>query len=463
VGASAGDGTIFKVDGIDVTLDGNYSNGTSNSGLESMVSDIQSQLNANSPGTYTVAAEGEDGFKITNNLPGSDAVVISDIDMLGLDLGFAPTTGDTAANTATDAKFDVSGANGSVTVTLDENYANYTALAEDIQTQLGTTDYEVTNDNGTITIKNLFDDDAVSISNANAVAEAYGFGDNPGGITTNASMTIDGYEITLSGDYSDGDTVAFTAMAEELETALNDAGGDYTVTYDDTDGTMSIVNNVLGSDAVEITAVDTNATNAGFTVSSGTAGIGSGSISLEEGDFNIQVGDGEVVGITGTFANDDELAAKINQELSGIAADITSDGSLRLMSTQDITLSGTEAGTGGLFGFTDLTITAGEGDLASSNVLNVANANETIVRVDAALTNVSNLRSTFGAIQNRFESTISNLTVTAENLTSARSRIMDTDFAAETAALTRAQILQQAGTAMLAQANALPQNVLSLL
>jgi len=66
-------------------------------------------------------------------------------------------------------------------------------------------------------------------------------------------------------------------------------------------------------------------------------------------------------------------------------------------------------------------------------------------------------------MQNRFESVISNLQVSVENTEASRSRIMDADFAAETAALTRAQILQQAGTAMLAQANAAPQSVLSLL
>lgn len=83
--------------------------------------------------------------------------------------------------------------------------------------------------------------------------------------------------------------------------------------------------------------------------------------------------------------------------------------------------------------------------------------------IDKALTQISNLRSELGAVQIRFENTISNLTVSSENLTSARSRIMDADFAQETANLTRAQILQQAGVAMLAQANALPQNVLALL
>ena len=72
-------------------------------------------------------------------------------------------------------------------------------------------------------------------------------------------------------------------------------------------------------------------------------------------------------------------------------------------------------------------------------------------------------RAELGAIQNRFSSVVANLQTSAENLTAARSRIQDADFAAETAELTRGQILQQAGTAMIAQANSLPQSVLSLL
>jgi flagellin len=90
-------------------------------------------------------------------------------------------------------------------------------------------------------------------------------------------------------------------------------------------------------------------------------------------------------------------------------------------------------------------------------------ATEAIKTVDAALSLVNGERAKFGALQSRFASTVSSLQVTSENLSAARSRIMDADFAAETASLTRAQILQQAGTAMLAQANQLPNNVLSLL
>src|SRR5690606_16626251 len=92
-----------------------------------------------------------------------------------------------------------------------------------------------------------------------------------------------------------------------------------------------------------------------------------------------------------------------------------------------------------------------------------ANALAAITNIDNALTEVNTARATYGAIQNRFESVIGNLQIASENVTAAKSRIMDADFAAETAAMTRGQILQQAGTAMLAQANSLPNTVLSLL
>jgi flagellin len=97
------------------------------------------------------------------------------------------------------------------------------------------------------------------------------------------------------------------------------------------------------------------------------------------------------------------------------------------------------------------------------DVSTVESSMRTIAIIDSALAGVNGQRARYGALQARFSSTISNLETTAENLSASRSRIQDADFAAETAALTRAQILQQAGTAMLAQANTIPQNVLSLL
>ncbi len=97
------------------------------------------------------------------------------------------------------------------------------------------------------------------------------------------------------------------------------------------------------------------------------------------------------------------------------------------------------------------------------DVLTQSSSTSGLLTIDFALQQINTLRSELGAVQTRFESTISNLQITVENLTAARSRIQDADFAAETANLTRSQILQQAGLAIVAQANALPQNVLSLL
>lgn len=99
----------------------------------------------------------------------------------------------------------------------------------------------------------------------------------------------------------------------------------------------------------------------------------------------------------------------------------------------------------------------------AGSVSSAANAQAAITLVDNALNTVNSQRATWGAAQNRFEAVISSLQINSENLSAARGRIMDTDFASETANLSRAQVLQQAGMAMLSQANAVPQNVLSLL
>lgn len=101
--------------------------------------------------------------------------------------------------------------------------------------------------------------------------------------------------------------------------------------------------------------------------------------------------------------------------------------------------------------------------VAQLDITDFEKASQALKTVDAALNLINSQRSAFGAVQSRFEATINNLQTTSENLSASRSRIRDADFAAETANLTRTQILQQAGTAMLAQANSLPQQVLQLL
>ncbi len=165
-------------------------------------------------------------------------------------------------------------------------------------------------------------------------------------------------------------------------------------------------------------------------------------------------------GMTASLAGGDALAAAANG--SATQTTQTNRGTVTLTSAEQITLGGNNET---YVGFSDGEVigVSSTNNLSTSNVATVADSELTIQRVDSALATVSDLRSEFGAIQNRFESTISNLSTIAENLSASRSRIEDADFASETAKMSRAQVLQQAGTSILAQANASTQSVLSLL
>lgn len=101
--------------------------------------------------------------------------------------------------------------------------------------------------------------------------------------------------------------------------------------------------------------------------------------------------------------------------------------------------------------------------VSTIDVSTVDGSTKALKIIDSALAAVNGQRASFGALQSRFETTVNNLQSTSENMSAARGRIQDADFASETANLSRAQILQQAGTAMVAQANQLPQGVLALL
>jgi flagellin len=148
-------------------------------------------------------------------------------------------------------------------------------------------------------------------------------------------------------------------------------------------------------------------------------------------------------------------------DTTGVYATNDTATTVTLTGTADIVVAGSAVATSGL---TDGTFSASTTNgFATLDLSNVAGANVAIGTMDAALTAVNTTRATLGALQSRFESVVANLSINSENLNAARSRIRDADFAAETANLTRSQILQQAGTAMLAQANSAPQNVLSLL
>lgn len=161
-----------------------------------------------------------------------------------------------------------------------------------------------------------------------------------------------------------------------------------------------------------------------------------------------------------TYKADNSALIATPVDNKAAAAVAIANGRVTLDSQQSFAV--TDAGSGLVIGATTGTSSALKA-VSTLDVTTYDNSQLALAIVDSALAAVNNQRAQYGALQNRFQSTVSNLQATSENLSASRSRIQDTDFAAETANLTRAQILQQAGTAMLSQANQLPQNVLSLL
>ena len=165
----------------------------------------------------------------------------------------------------------------------------------------------------------------------------------------------------------------------------------------------------------------------------------------------------------GTYSTGD--LANLDAEYQELSAEITRvTGSTKFNGTSVFGSTNTKFQIGS--GTADtITMTAISGNNISQggSISTAALATAAMSSIDTALDSANTSRATLGAYQNRFESVIANLQISTENMSAAKSRIMDADFAAETAKMTRAQILQQAGTAMLAQANQLPNSVMSLL
>ncbi len=236
------------------------------------------------------------------------------------------------------------------------------------------------------------------------------------------------------------------------------------------DGSFGKENFQVGANAGETISIDleqsTRKDKIGELASS--AVIGDSAITVAN-DIQIKVGNGDYVtvdretgdttedviekingsGVTGVYA----VGSESNPGTSGI-------DQITLISSSDFTYSVD----GGSTEIERTLETNGDSSFLSSvSVEDVAGANEAILRIDSALDSVNSLRGELGAVQNRFESTIANLSTSVENLSASNSRILDADFAAETAKLSKSQVLQQAGISVLAQANARPQQVLSLL
>lgn len=236
------------------------------------------------------------------------------------------------------------------------------------------------------------------------------------------------------------------------------AGGTYSLQV----GGVNVINNA----AAGVTAANVDAALATTAVTDTLAAVGiTFTGTAAGGTLNFSRADGsniEVNEVFGTGVTAGGLANVGSGAPTGPATQtMTGYGTLTLTSFNEDSFTvagGTDAGLTN--GVAAVTVNTG---FANQSVLTATGADSMIVAMDAALESLNSARADMGAVQNRFSSVVASLQTTSENLSASRSRILDTDFAAETANLTRGQILQQAGTAMLAQANSLPNGVLALL
>ena len=302
----------------------------------------------------------------------------------------------------------------------------------------------------------------ITVSGVDARGTQLGAAFDTGASVSSNDITVtaagDLTDITLNGvtvDLSTVDSLAGVVNAINESTAdtgvqairaattntLDQAGAEAITYASTTDANVLTINNVAisiaasTSEADLVTAINDRSAQTGVTVE----GDGAGGLNFTDtngGDIVISETGTQFTG-EGTFSAGYLLATDVGQT---------------------ITVGGTDAADLGLDA-----IAVSDATLNTTSVLTGSDANDALLTLDFALQQVNGLRAELGAVQTRFESTISNLSVTSENLSAARSRIRDADFAAETAELTRTQILQQAGISILAQANVLPQSALALL
>ena len=196
---------------------------------------------------------------------------------------------------------------------------------------------------------------------------------------------------------------------------------------------------------------------------------GLGTLALNGGVDSLSINGTNIGALTATGTSQQRAAQVVDainkvSTTTGVNAYVDSvSGKIALTSSATINLTATGTGAAQTGFATGSAAAATVTGLTTLDISSFAGAQLAINQIDSALGQITGARATLGAVQNRFSSVVANLQTTSENLSASRSRIQDTDFASETANLTRAQILQQAGTAMLAQANSAQNNVLSLL
>jgi flagellin len=276
-------------------------------------------------------------------------------------------------------------------------------------------------------------------------------------------LTLNGVSISASVAGSGNGQSADSAYA--IAQAINaSSGSGVTATANATSvsGTAPAATGAIAASAFTINGVNVGAIAAGGTAGAQGANVaaainlisaatGVSATAAASGAVTLTASDGRDITVAGTVTDTGLTAA-------------TTNGTVALSSTSvsGITVGGTAPGNGGFTAGTTAATLSGT-SLANIDLSTVAGSNTALNSIDAAITTVDSTAASLGAYQNRFTSVVSTLQGDATNLTAARSRIQDTDYAAETAEMTRDEILQQAGTAILAQANQLPNQVLSLL
>jgi flagellin len=281
---------------------------------------------------------------------------------------------------------------------------------------------------------------------------------------TAGQLTINGAAIQASvAGANAGQT---TASAYAIAQAINASQGAVTATANAaTQVGIAPVSGAILAGSTTVNGVDIGAVAAGGSAILQGANVAAAINAVSAASGVTAVANAATGVVTLTAADGRDIVMVGATGPTGLAAG-TTHGTVKLsasgVTSTSITVGGTTPASAGLVLGTTASALTGTA-LSLVDISSVTGANTALASVDSALSAISSTRASLGAIQNRFSSTISNLQTTSENLSASRSRITDADFAQETANLSRAQVLQQAGTAMIAQANQLPQQVLTLL
>jgi len=294
--------------------------------------------------------------------------------------------------------------------------------------------------------------------------------------------------LTVAGELgSSTATVTAADSAADIASAINGISGDTGVSATASNsvditsvvtGTISfsltaeqsgtVVGSAASISAVITDADDLTALRDAINAEVAKTGI-SAELSTSGSSITLSNTDGSDIVIEGVSDNDGADTAAV-MDVGGVTLEdeeVTDAALDSIIVGGKVALSGSSSFTVTAAANTDVMVAASTGSTLNSvadvDISTQSGANGALDVIDEALSFISSIRSDLGAVQNRFESTISNLQSVSENVSAARSRVMDADFAAETANLTKAQVMQQAGVAMLAQANMMPQTVLSLL